>query len=330
MALVYVSVVLVGTLGGAFLYMLCMNLTRLVVGASLPFFSADFFLRGIFLLMPLMGMLACVLMILYEIRHSSGNFVKTIAFLIFGLFTWLFLIPLSLKCFSVHEDMREDKNLAKMLSPEFFRREYRGIYYYSRILPDLTADGLYINLEGINGEQGRVTVLKKSGIHAFSDSDFADPLIEDGIKMPVVLKAPLEVYDGLYRRAKTLFDMGYIYYLLFASAGLAFIGICGLRFCSTWRLLNALIVVLSSCLISAINYAFYYLPFFSKSKLNLFVVRFFSEIGFVYTDVTILVINILVCIVCSLIGLTSFRLTANTESEEYTSLPAEGFDEEDL
>ncbi len=236
--------------------MLCMDLTQLVIGTRFSLFRFEFFLKGVYLSFPLVSIMALLMIILYQIRHPQHSVPSVAVFIALNLLLWAMLMPLVLGL-SLRTDIRPPA-AAPSASSGFFRNEDGLVYYWEVFSHNGKGEGLYIDLYGVHGEPGQVYPLHQvDKPEQKTPSPFADTLVQKSIDMPKCVSIPLTAYLSLLYYARDCLSRGYLQWLGFASLGLAFMSLYGLGWLSSWRLLNAFVVMVVSVCIALVNYALY-------------------------------------------------------------------------
>ncbi len=252
----FFSFCLIGTIAGAVFSMLCMDLTQFVIGSKLSLFSLEFFLKGIYLSFPLVAIISLLLLVMYQIRHPDNAWPALISYCALNALTWLVLIPLML-LLSLRTDIRPPA-AAPSVSAGYFRTQDDLVYYWSAFSYDGKGEGLYIDSYGVNGMPGTVYPLHDAEKpEQKTPSTFADPLVLSAIDMPRCVAVPLTAYLYLIYRARDSLSRGYVSWLIFASIGLALAAVYAASGLSSWRLLNAFIVIITGVGVSLLNYALY-------------------------------------------------------------------------
>jgi hypothetical protein len=266
--IVYIAVCIGGSLVGASFYMIYQSLKLFVVGQPLTFFSLYLFYQGIFFVFPLVCAASSLFMILYLIRHPAGVVLPLLVYLLTGCLSWYFLIPLSLSQSSGFKNTGSAKTITPVLSPGFFREDTGGVYYYTRIAPNGTADGLYIDLRGFSGEQGKILKLDSVPVNTAAAGPFSDLLIRDAVALPRIIRVPLSFYQKQLYAARAAGLQGKIAWLCFASAGLALLSVFALQLMSEWRLLNAFLVIAVFFSVGLLNGSYYGGTFLASAALR--------------------------------------------------------------
>lgn len=257
----YIAFSLVGTVAAGFIYMLSCDLTFLVVGQPLKFFNAVFFIRGMLVSFPLIQIVSLIALALYNVRHNRHPKSKALTYWMIGLLSWLVLIPFSLNLTGKYDRyIAENENPAQTkppLSTGIFRQEAGGIFYFSRVNENGTADGLFIDLTGITGEKGQIVRFVNSIIDADFSNQFADTIIRDAIKLPNVILVPLKIYSSFLQKANSALGNGFLTWLLFSSFGFLLLSCSAFENLSVWKLINGISIVFMEFFICFMNFCFW-------------------------------------------------------------------------
>ena len=255
-AVIYLASIFVGTLVFAALFMFSCNLSMFVTGLPVSFFSLHFFMTGILLSVPLVCLLVQILLILYIIRHPSNHLLSLIMYVLFGLLSWLVFIPADMKLIARYEsDVVSSRVEAS--SAGVFRKEENGVYYYTRVEEDGTADGLFFDTTGYLGQEGMVLPLFDVAVKNESAFPYSDILIKNSMQPPLLVTYPLSVYNALLTAAEYSSSLGFLSWLAFASMGLALLAVYGVQFASSWKLANVICVLSCAVGVLFINYLYY-------------------------------------------------------------------------
>lgn len=297
-AVIYLASMFVGTIVFATLFMFSCNLNMFVTGLSVSIFSLHFFMTGVLLSIPLVCILIQILLILYIIRHPKSQVISLIIYSVFGLISWLVIIPMDLKLVSRYESDAISSRI-EASSTGIFRKEANGVYYYTRIEEDGTADGLFLDTTGYLGQEGAVVPLFDIPVKNESAFPYSDILIKNSLQPPVLVTYPLSIYNALLTAAQYSSSLGILAWLAFASMGLALLAVYGIQFMSSWKLANVAFVICSAFAILFINYLYYMniLPDILKE----IAVKLSGFTGL--KDPLIVLINIIIALLCVGIGI---------------------------
>lgn len=312
-AVIYLASLLVGTLVFATFFMLSCNLTMFVTGLSSSFFSIHFFTTGILLSIPLVCVITQILLILYMIRHPKSQLISLIMYAIFGVFSWLVLIPTDLKLIARYESDNLSPRI-EATSPGIFRKESNGVFYFSRLNDDGTADGIFLDTTGYLGQEGAVLPLFNFSVKTESAYPYSDILIKNSLQPSPLVIYPFAVYTSILTAAQYSSSLGFLSWLAFASLGLALLAVYGIQFLSSWKLANVACVITAAAAVAMINYFYYmnYLPEVLKE-----VAQKLSEFTGA-KDPLIILINFIISVLFIGFGIFMgiYRLNGSWESEE--------------
>ena len=247
---------IIGTLVFATLFMFSCNLNMFVTGLPASFFSLNFFVTGIFISIPLVCITIQLLLILYVIRHPRCQLISLFIYILFGALSWLVIIPTDLKLISRYES-DTIKTRVEATSPGIFRKEESGVYYYSKINPNGTAEGIFLDTTGFLGQEGAALPLFNEPVKNESSFPYSDILIKNSLQPPQLVTYPLSIYNALLTAAQYSVSQGFLAWLTFATLGLALLSVYGIQFVSSWKLANVAYVICSAMAVLLVNYLHY-------------------------------------------------------------------------
>ena len=228
------------------LYETCMNL---VAGEGAQFFDFSYFFKGFFISLPIILILSGFSMCCYLIKRGGDSKIPLIVYYVLYLAAWFAFIPLvfyTASKFNLQEKVLQ-KNVN--ISSGYFREKDGYIFYYSNVDENNFADGLVINL---NGENQDVYTFKNLELNK-EGGEFKDSLIEENIKLPLIVHFVTEGFAAVLRYVLAAMNCGWKTWLCFASVGLALASLAGVRKFSKWKLLNLMLETLFFCAILTFN-----------------------------------------------------------------------------
>ncbi|MBQ7158178.1 MAG: hypothetical protein IJS09_01960 [Treponema sp.] len=249
-------------LGAAVFVMLSYDLSILVAGNDVTFFSADFFLRALFDIVPFVCVFALMVLVMYLIRHPAKRLQLYVSYAIMCLVTWAVFLPLDIMAAFAYEDAPLESPAPADLSAGYFREYAGNVYFYSRTFryelmqKDTCGEGLMIDLTGLRGRAGEVYTFTTSAT-VKPRNGYADTIFANATVMPKVVEKPVQAYRTLQQAARASWAAGIIPWIAFASIGLAFFSIIFIRDVNSWRFLNASVVIASSFLVFTVNAMIY-------------------------------------------------------------------------
>lgn len=232
--IVFLLTILFGTILVACLYVVNMSCRSLVVGQTAGFFDFSYFVGGILLMLPVVCMCTGFFMWAYLIKHAESEKLPITFYYIIYIATWLFLIPFLMFVRKTYFQSQAQNFVQKEinLSSGYFRTQDDFVFYFSDVDED-SADGLIIDLSGKDKD-----VYTFNNVKLSQKEGFKDPLIENDVKIPILLEKIINGFRNLMFYAENFRAKGYFSWLCFASIGLALASLAGLRNISNWKLLN--------------------------------------------------------------------------------------------
>jgi hypothetical protein len=262
---VYFLFLIPAVLFGALVYMLYVNCTLMVVGTTPVFFSAIVFLRGVFLILPVMAGAASLLQVFYLVRHPAHPVAGTVIYVLLGLISWLIVVP---GLFIFQQRFMPNVPVAASEIPVtagFFRPIKNGVYYFSIIDAGNEGSGLYIDTAQLYDNAGGVQPISGMPASGFADDNFSDPLIMDMLKIPLPVRMIISSIKELFDAGYAALQTSWYAYLSFASLGLGILSLLGLKRMTRWRLFNITLVISGLVILLYINICMY-----AESPLRLF------------------------------------------------------------
>lgn len=273
----------VGVFAATLYVMLSSDLSLLVAGSDVTFFSADFFLRAFFDIVPFVCVFALMAMVMYVIRHPAKRLRLYLSYAVLCLLVWALFLPLDISAAFAYEDSPLPAPVQAELSSGYFREHEGNLYYYSRVFREpadtepTRGEGLMIDLRGKKGTSGEVYTFSSEPTVKPANG-YADTIFANATVMPPVVARPVKAYRILQEAARTSWAAGVIPWIAFASIGLAFFSILCIRNVNSWRFLNASVVMAASFLVFSVNAMIYSHEFFSG--ISLWLADVFFNWGF--------------------------------------------------
>lgn len=247
-AAVYLFVIIFGTVGCSLIYMIYSLCTGLVAGQGFSVFNMDLFTSGLFLSAPIVIILSSIFMVLYFIRHrASGKGI----FIVFGVIyavMWIVILPLTIISYRNYqaEIIKSDKPV--VLSPGYFRDNGNQVFYYSKISDQNVASGVCI--DKYTTEKNFRTF---KNVQLPYTAKFKDPLIQESVKIPLLLKISVVAVNELNRIMDFFAGNGILSWLCFCTMGAAIFCVAFIRNVSKWRLVNVCTIVFMTLAIVVFN-----------------------------------------------------------------------------
>ncbi len=308
----YILLVIVGTLFFGTVIMLYQAATAFVVGTPLTLFSFRGMMNGMLVFFPVGSLFIPMFLFLMLIRHSrQSKIAGIITVAVISLLTWTFAVPASFEIAKAQNVFSEKK--ARRLSPGFFREIDNAVYYFTSVDSRGYASGIEIKENDVSSH---VYSLEK--VHLFYDKqignsdtkkDFADPIIGNGLEVPVMLKHSMRLLGFIEEKAFESWNQGYFSWLMFISMIAAFIAVSGLIECSVWRLVNAFYVIIVTILILVINCLAF------NNIFDSLIFRLTNVFPFLerFSNYVFVALNIFFVLVLTFVGILSAGLKATSK-----------------
>lgn len=247
-AAIYLFVVIFGTVGCSLIYMIYSLCTGLVAGQGFTVFNMDLFTNGLFLSAPIVIVLSSIFMVLYFIRHRASGMGIFIVFGVIYAVMWIAVIPLTIISYKDYKEeiIKSDKPV--ILSTGYFRDNGNQIFYYSKISNQNVASGVCI--DKYTTEKNFRTF---KNVQLPYTAKFKDPLIQESVKIPLLLKISVIGVNELNRIMDYFAGNGILSWLCFCTMGLAIFCVSFIRNVSKWRLVNVCTVVFLTLAIVVFN-----------------------------------------------------------------------------
>ena len=133
LALIYLIVLILGTLAGTVLYSFYLNLLGFIAGRDITFFKDEELFKSLFYVLFCMQIFILPLISYYRIRRPGGT-LQLIVYIILCLLTWALLMPATLKLRDYCNRKFSFEKRTESLSPNYFRKVDSEVYYFT-LLP---------------------------------------------------------------------------------------------------------------------------------------------------------------------------------------------------
>lgn len=292
----YICILLVCVVIGELAYMVYYNTTALIAGRQLQLFNTQALARGFFVVVPIVIFLSPVFFSFYRVRHSGGGFPPVLAYIVLCAATWCALYP----AFIIFKSRahRAGSSYSEPLTAGYFRPYSGTIVYLTRDLTASQNDAVVFNKSAAE-DAITVGVVDKTNIENES-APFNDMLIRETV--PLLPSWIVESFAALELRAEYAWKSGRVHWLCFLSFALALCCTYAVTFCSDWRLVNIIYLLVVNAGIFSFNVLYYssYFTAFRNIGLSLEArVPFLSNVD----GLSLVCVNISVALVCVAIGL---------------------------
>ncbi len=304
MLLLYVLVLILGTVFCAVIYTIYTLCMHMIAGSGLKVFDFGYFLTGANTFFPLVVIISGIVMSLYVIRYSIRKVLPIVVIFAAYVAAWIFLIPINYS-WKVKTPSLTEANMT--LTSDYFRvGESGSVFYYSSI-EDGLADGVCIdNQSDIEDVYtfGNVRIPKTEG--------YSDSLIHKSIGMPKIIEQFVAWFNIFLDITRQAWKAGFIGWLCFASISLPLASVLGLCLVSKWRMVNVLSVFMAVAGILVLNVMAYTKSFMEPAKA--FVEGALSNLP--VKNPLVVLMNVLIFVIFSLIGFIMYNKCRKEDKKE--------------
>ena len=292
LALIYLILLVTGTILGTLVYTLYLNLLEFINGQEITFFSDGDIYKAFFYIFYCMLIVICPVISYYRIRHPGGV-LQFIVYVVLCILTWFVIFP----CFMQFNEFcnsrfsfEKDK---EYLSSNYFRRIDDRVYYFTK---DFEED-----FTGMAETSAIIIDMNESGdiqfktVTSFPSEEFiskARPFNEYQLKKIFANDSSIIPIDfhTIIAMGTTAYRLGLPYLLTLFSFVLLLSSVYGLTNFFDWRLINAVMLFIFAACILAVN-SLYYEPFFDGIKQRLGNYSFFATCRKVISEPLLFVMN---------------------------------------
>jgi len=266
LVLVFFVIFLVLLLGAAFFTMLEENCTHMKAGINSSFFNWTFFLNSAVRYLPWCAILSLMMLILYIIKHKFTILQFIIPYYIIALLLWMLAIP---GCAFLYDNVQKAFPISQPDSQDFSAGYFRKDGEFLTFVTGKEEDDGEIWRRKVFSEQTSSVSQESDDITETTETAensviFADSLIEKAVSIPAWWNFAHEKCLLLKKVCRSALEKGYLAYILFATMGFALSSVVFMCRFSSWRLVNALSVIILSVLIVIANIHFYDIPIIEK------------------------------------------------------------------
>lgn len=310
LALVYLICLIAGTVFGTILYSFYLNLLGFIAGRDIQFFTDAELIKAVFYVIFCMLLFIPSLISYYRIRHPGG-ILQLIVYIILCLLTWAILMPLSFEFKDFCNRRFSFESSTEELSPNYFRKADDDVYYFTREF-EASASGRAAETSAIiidTSENGGVEFKKISDQPNFVLNQKAEPFrelqlknifMEDKNPVPIDFKILLSMIRGAY-------SGGFLHLLTLLSFALLLCSVYGITNFFDWRLLNAVMLFVTTAFIFCIN-TVYFTPQFDSLKARIMDNGFFRFLGGIVSEPILFLINSILAIIFIISGIVRFAV----------------------
>ncbi len=279
LVLVFFVFFLIILLAAAFFAMLAENCMHLEAGVKSDFFNLSFFIDSLIKYLPWCAVLSLMMLVLYIIKHKFSVLQFVIPYFILALLVWMLVIPGCAKLSSIRQGASDISGVAEIADAEAVEgadaqaggevvevvEEVAPVLEPDVVEPDAsepdagTISKGYFRKEGeylTFGDMWRRKVFP-GRVDEETSGKYSDIIIESSISVPFWGDYVYEKCLLLNSVCRSALAKGYFSFILFATMGFALSAVIFLCRFSSWRLVNALIVMFVFALIVFANIVFY-------------------------------------------------------------------------
>ena len=292
----YIGITACCILVGELAYMVYCNTAHLVAGRPLELFNTYALARGFFVVAPVVIVLSPLFLSLYRIRHSGGGFLPVVVYILLCAATWIGIFPL----FIEYKWKTEQTSFSAPKSPltaEYFRPYSGDIAYLLHDASD--PETAAVVLKSAGDENAVRLAHVDTNVMEAESVPFADILIRETVpSVPAWVKSGI---DTIELHAEQAWKSGHFAWLGFLSFALALCSTYAISFCSDWRLVGILYLLIMDGGVLSFN-LLYYSEYFKRLREAGFPLAnafpFFARTG----DPLLICINVSIAILCIAVG----------------------------
>ncbi|MBP3710417.1 MAG: hypothetical protein J6I73_08470 [Treponema sp.] len=293
------SLIIIGELA----YMVYFNTVALVAGRPLSLFSGNALASGIYVVVPVVLIFSSLFLSFYRVRHSGGGWPPVLAYIVLCAATWCALYPFFISFKSKTPQAANAPHVA--LTAGYFRPHAGGVYYLSHDFTRAQMNAVVFS--------AAVDTISMSTVYREDVAKEAHPFYDILIKETVPL-FPAWIGEGIsaiISRAEYAWKNGWISWLCFLSFAFALCAAYALTFCSDWRLVGIVYLLIMEAGVLSCN-MLYYSDYFALIRNLDVMLAMRMPFLFSVNEPLLVIANMFVGMLCILIGL----LASHTRSKK--------------
>ena len=305
---IYLIVLITGTVLGTVLYSFYLNLLGFVAGREIKFFTDQELFKSAFYVIFCMLLLILPLISYYRIRHPGGG-LQLGVYIVLCALTWVVLMPGSfmLKDFCNRKFTYENKK--ESLSPNYFRKVDNDVYYFTQEF-EVKARGRAPEASAIIIDTSENGSVEYKTIGDYPNLDLnrkALPYREIQLKkifgenenpVPVNFSLLNSMISGAY-------SGGLAHLLTLFSFVLLLCSVYGVSNFFDWRLLNSIMIFITTALILCLN-SVYFTPQFDGIKARVMTIGFIRTLGGIISEPLLFIMNSFFALIFIATGIVRF------------------------
>lgn len=289
LAVIYLIILVAGTVVGTVLYSLYLNLISYITGKDIKFFTDAELFNSFFYVLFSMLLFVGPSLAYYRIRHPGGV-LQLVVYIALYVCTWIFVVPVSLQLKDFCVRHFPQKVSSQYLTPNYFRQVDDNVYFFTKEffvssesgsdgIPQASAVVISTKEDGVveykNVKSENLDVIKKA--EPYREIQLKRLFGEERNPIPVDFRVLINNIAYAYSGA------GLSYLLTLFSLIFLLCSLYSVTIFFDWRLLNAVFLFIFTAAILCFN-SIYYVPEYSWIKEKLargglinFTAKFVSE-----------------------------------------------------
>ena len=292
----YIGIAVCCIVVGELVYMVYFNTAHLVAGRAIELFNAYALARGFFVVVPVVIVLSPLFLSLYRIRHSGGGFLPVAVYILLCAVTWIVFFPLFIE-FKRKAERSLPPAAKSTLTAGYFRPYAGEIVYLPHDVSSRESSAVVLKKAG----DENAVILTQIDINAMEaeSAPFDDVLIRETV--PVFPAWIVSGMDMIELHAELAWKSGHFAWIGFLSFALALCSTYAVSFCSDWRLVGILYLLIMDGGVLSFNllyYSEYFKALREAGPLQAHAFPFFARSG----DPLLICINVIIAILCITVG----------------------------
>lgn len=305
--IMYFVTLICGILIGTLFYSFYLNVLNFVAGQKLEIWDADILIESLFYVAVAMCFLIFPILSYYRSRHVGGV-PQTITYILLTILTIAVVFPASIQLQKKYYDKFPQSNRITHLSGNYFRQNGDKVYYFTRdfISNPVTQENTTAIIIDTS-ESGKVMIEEVEDTPDFELYEAAKPFKEILAKKAFegsVVSTGRGNISTLVNKANEAYDKGFSFCLGFLSVALAFASIYAMTAFFQWKLLNAFLIIVNSCVFIGVM-GFYATPGADKIRNALENNRLMDWCKGYVDDPALVCFYVLIAIIFTVVGIVN-------------------------
>lgn len=254
-------------------------------------------IRAFFSVFPVILIFVTLSLGFYKVRHPAGGFLAILVYALLCAFTWLVLYPafIDLKSTYNHPALKKEVH---PLSSGYFRESGENVLYFPSELKD---SGTVVLIKPFATEENSMLMASAERNYLFAESEpFQDIIVKKSTSLfPMWIIEGFTLINSFAEKAR---EKGFLNFLGRVSWALCLCAMYAFTFCTSWRLLSVLYLLIMDAGVLAFNILYHSVYFESFREAGAKIVSHFSFLSH-FDDPLLFAVNIILIIVALLVGL---------------------------